>query len=51
MAELRREEGKPLPVLPCCAADKQADCCAPSEKAKCCTPGGTGCGCQAGEKA
>ncbi len=50
MAELSRAEGTPLPLVACCAPDKQADCCTPAEKAKCCTPGEAECGCQASGK-
>lgn len=47
MAELKRAKGTPVPVVSCCAPEKQADCCAPVEKASCCPPGAAGCGCQA----
>jgi hypothetical protein len=50
MAGLSREESRPLPVVPCCMAEKQAACCTPAEKAKCCPPGTAGCGCQASRK-
>ena len=46
MAELSREESRPLPVVPCCAPEKQAHCCTPSEKPKCCPRDDAGCGCQ-----
>jgi hypothetical protein len=49
MAELS-DPGDSLPVVPCCAPEKQADCCSPSEKAKCCPPGAAGCGCQPDRK-
>ena len=51
MAELRGAKGTPLPIVSCCAPEKQAHCCGPAEKAKCCLPGVAGCGCQPGGKA
>lgn len=46
MAELTRVKGTSLPVVSCCAPEKQANCCTPAEKAKCCQGGADGCGCQ-----
>jgi hypothetical protein len=44
------DQGGSLPVISCCAPEKQADCCAPTAKAKCCPPGANGCGCQTTRK-
>ncbi len=50
MAGMNDPAARSLPVVSCCAPEKQPDCCAPAEKAKCCPPDVNECGCQASAK-